>query len=243
MEECVHTNVVMDGNNKTCTDCGMQLNKIVTFEKEWRFYGNNDSKHVSDPNRCNIRKTEDRSIAKDVHNLGFGDKIISIANDIYEKTTQNRIFRGSTRKGIIFACIFHAYKAVNNPKSCEQLIEIFEIDRKVALKGLKYVNLNIPREYLVNRPLQLDCLITELMQKFNASMDQIQDVLSLYHQVKNKSSLLNRSRPQSVASGIFWYYIVNKNPDISIDYILSRIPISELTITKIAKEIERIQSK
>lgn len=240
-EDCLHKNIIYENLAKICTDCGIVIDKDLSYEKEWRYYGLMDTKHNSDPNRCNIRKTEDKSIFKDVEKMGFSDKIVSYANTIYEQVTNTRIFRGNSRKGIIFACIFHAYKCYDNPQSCEQLIDIFEINRKIALKGLKYVNLNISKDSPF-RGFQINTehLIKEIMNKFNANEKQIEEVLLIYDSIKDKSVLLNRSRPQSVACGLVRFYILKKNPEISIDYFRSKIKLSELTINKIVKEITKL---
>lgn len=239
--DCGHANLVMEGVSTICTDCGMMMNKELSFEKEWRYYGMMDTKHSSDPNRCNMRRSEDKTIYKDVEKLGFSDKIVSSANVIYEQVTQHRIFRGNTRKGIIFACIFHAYKSNENPQSCERLIEIFEIDRKVALKGLKFVNLNAPKDSpFRNFQISTEHLIQEIMQKFHATEHHVEEVLNIYQYIRDKSSLLNRSRPQSVACGLVRFYIARKNPDISMEYFRTKIHLSELTISRIVKEIGRI---
>lgn len=239
--ECDHKNIIYENLAKICLNCGEVLNKNLSYEKEWRYYGYTDTKHLTDPNRCNIRKIDDKSIHKDVEKMGFNDKIINLANNIYEQVTDAKIFRGNTRKGIIFACIFHAYKSLDNPQSCENLIQIFEINRKTALKGLKFVNLNIIKdEKFDGFQIKTECLIKEIMNKFGATEKQIENVIELYEMIKNKSILLNRSRPQSVACGIVRYYILKKNPDISIEYYKSKVNLSELTINKIVKEISRI---
>jgi transcription initiation factor TFIIIB Brf1 subunit/transcription initiation factor TFIIB len=240
-EECAHKNFALENITKICVECGVVIDKDLSYEKEWRYYGMMDTKHSSDPNRCNIRKSEDKSIFKDVEKMGFSDKIVSFANNIYEQVTQSKIFRGNTRKGIIFACIFHAYKCFENPQSCEHLIEIFEINRKIALKGLKFVNLNISKDSPY-RGFQINTehLIKEIMNKFHASEKQIEEVIQIHEFIKDRSVLLNRSRPQSVACGVVRYYTLKKNPEISIDYFRSKINLSELTINKIVKEITRI---
>jgi len=238
---CSHENLVMEASNTICEECGMMLNKELCFEKEWRYYGMMDTKHSSDPSRCNARRSEEKTIFKDVEKLGFSDKIIACANDIYEQVTSHRIYRGNTRKGIIFSCIFHAYKANQNPYSCERLIEIFEIDRKIALKGLKFVNLNAPKDSQFRQfQITTEDLIQEIMHKFHANPTHIEEALKIFVYIKDKSSLLNRSRPQSVACGLVRYYIARKNPDISMDFFRSKIQLSELTISRIVKEIGRI---
>jgi transcription initiation factor TFIIIB Brf1 subunit/transcription initiation factor TFIIB len=239
--QCNHTNYTFENVSKICIDCGIVIEKDISYEKEWRYYGMLDTKHNSDPNRCNIRKTEDKSIFKDVDKLGFNDKIVIYANSLYEQVTNNKIFRGNIRKGIIFACIFQAYKYYDNPQSCEHLIEIFEINRKIALKGLKYVNLNISKNAQFNGfQIQTEHLIKEIMVKFNANEKKIEEILEIYDLIKNKSLLLNRSRSQSVACGLVRYYIQKKNPEITMEYFRSKVNLSELTINKIVKEISRL---
>jgi transcription initiation factor TFIIIB Brf1 subunit/transcription initiation factor TFIIB len=236
-QKCQHTNWSIESANKVCEDCGM----VIVKEDDVDGLDLHVAKYNTDPKRCHARKNEEKGIFKDVEKLGFSDKIVSLANVLYEQVTSGKIYRGNSRKGIVFACIFHAYKINNNPQSCEQLIEIFGIERKIGLKGLKFVNLNSPkdskfREFQINT----ENIICEIMDKFNANETQKQEAIEIYQKIKNKSSLLNRSRPQSVASGVVRYYIVQKNKDISMDFFKSRVHLSELTITRVVNEIENL---
>lgn len=235
MTGCEHVNWSVDSANKVCEDCGV----VIAKEDDADEIGLHAVKY--DPKRCHARRSEEKGIYRDVEKMGFSAKIVSIANTLYEQVAGGKIYRGNSRKGIVFACVFHAYKINQNPQSCEQLIEIFGIERKVGLKGLKFVNLNSPkdskfREYQVGT---VD-IIGEIMDKFNASEAQKKEVLEVYDKIKNKSSLLNRSRPQSVASGVVRYYISQKNKDIGMDFFKSRVRLSELTINRIVNEIENI---
>ena len=81
------------------------------------------------------------------------------------------------------------------------------------------------------------------MQNFSATPVQVGQVLALYRQLENRSSLLNRSRPQSVACGVVKYFILQKNPDFSNEYIRQKIKLSELTLSRIVKEISNIVAK
>lgn len=235
---CIHSNIVTEKGVNVCIDCGEEIYQKISHDKEWRYYGQSDNKHSSDPNRVQARKIEERSIFKDVENLGFSDTIISKANKIYSQVTQGKIFRGNSRKAIVFACVFHAFKISGKPQSHEKLIQIFNLNRKIGLKGLKYVNLYAPKESKLRTtyitPINL---IDEIMQKFSATQEQKQEVIELYEKIKNKSSRLNRSRPQSVASGLVFYWITTKDKKISLKDFAQKVVLSELTINKISKEI------
>ena len=238
---CRHLNTSKDKNDNICDDCGEIISKDISLNKEWRYYGSSDTKHFSDPNRCHIRKNLDRNIYKDVSKLGFSEKIQVEANNIYKEITHGKIYRGNSRKSIIFACIFHAFKLSGTPQSNENLINIFNLDRKTALKGLKFVNMNAPKNSKL-RAIYItpENLLCEIMDKFEANDEQKNDVIKIYQKIKNKSSILNRSRPQSVASGIVRYYILIMNKDIPIEYFKSKVNLSELTINRIVKEIAKI---
>ena len=182
--ECKHTNIINENGNCLCVDCGEEISKDILNDKEWTYYGNVDTKHMSDPTRCQVRKLEERTIYKDVKNLGFSEKIINTANKFYSQVTNGKIFRGNSRKAIVFATIFHAFKLSGRPQSCETLINIFKLDRKAALKGLKHVNLNSPKESPIRStyitPINL---IDEIMDKFITTQAQKDEVKKIYQEV------------------------------------------------------------
>ena len=238
---CSHSNTTSEGGMELCMDCGEELDRAISREKEWRYYGQSDTRHYSDPNRCHIRKNEERTIFKDVENMGFSDKITHKANKIYMECTGGKIYRGNSRKAIVFACIFHSYKLSGKPQTCDTLIKIFNLDRKAGLKGLKHVNLNVPKSSPIRTTyITPEHLIDDIMNKFSAQDEQKKEVVDLYKQIVNKSSMLNRSRPQSVSAALVYTWVCKKDIDISIKEFTKKVGLSELTITKIAKQIVEI---
>jgi transcription initiation factor TFIIIB Brf1 subunit/transcription initiation factor TFIIB len=243
-DSCDHDNTINDNGIISCMDCGEEIEKKILHEKEWNYYGHFDTKHSSDPNRVQSRKLEERNIYKDVENMNFSDKIVSGANEIYNQVTKGQIFRGNSRKAIIFACIFHSYKLSSHPQTHEKLIQIFGLNRKLGLKGLKHVNLNAPKDSKIHTTYITPVnLLEDIMQKFSATDSQKAEVIELYHKIKNKSSKLNRSRPQSVACGLTYYWICNNGINVSLKEFTKKAALSELTINKIAKEVAEVVKK
>lgn len=241
LSKCLHENCFEELGMVVCSDCGQEIQKNVFSDKEWRYYGPSDNKRASDPNRVHLRKLEERNIFKDVENMGFSEKIVSIANDLYLQVTNGKIFRGNSRKGIIFACIFHSFKINQTPQTEDKLIKLFDLSKKNGLKGIKFVNLNLPNNSLINTtyitPIHL---IDDIMEKFNATDKQKTEVIKLYEQIKNKSSKINRSRPQSISAGLIYFWIRVKGIDIELKDFATKIELSELTISKITKEIANV---
>lgn len=229
--KCPHPTKISEQGLYLCMECGME----VPFDEEMT------TKFTSDSSRCYIRKVKDKSIYEDVKHLHISDHIKDIANGIYIDVCGSKVHRGAYRRAIVFASIFHAYKLDRNPQSCEHLIELFNIRRKDALKGLKFINEYAPN----NSPLRTtyitaENILIDFMKKFETTKAQRKEILKLYARVKDKSSLLNRSRPQSVAAGLLYYYISQQEHSISIKDFMKKVGLSELTIQKICHEIERL---
>lgn len=238
---CEHSRVVLEHGASLCVDCGIEIQRKLNYEKEWKYYGMNDTKHTTDPNRCYIRKNKDRSIYVDIEHMNISKKIKDKANDIYLQVCGEKVHRGAYRRAIVFASIFHAYKLSANPQSCESLINIFKIKRKDALKGLKFISEHAP----VDSPLRTmyitpKDLIKEFMKNLNASEEDTSKVTRLYDTLNGKSSMLNRSRPQSTASGCIWFYMKISKRQMSIKDFVKIVNLSELTVNKVYKEIARI---
>jgi len=239
--KCLHTETVKENDIISCCNCGEVIKKVIANEREWRYYGSQDSKRASDPSRVQIRKVESRSIHKDVETLGFSENIVNTADKLYNQVTKGSIYRGNSRKAIVFACIFHAYKLQGNHQLPEDLIALFGLDRKNGLKGLKIVNVNAPKDSPIhNTSITPIHIIRQIMLKFDANETMIQEVNELYKKINNRSSKLNRSRPQSVAAALTFYWICINNRKITIKDFSKKVELSELTISKNAKEIANI---
>jgi len=239
--KCPHTNISNENGLTTCYDCGKEIEKTIFQNKEWRYYGNADNKRSSDPNRVHIRKIDDRNIFKDVENMKFSDKIVSLANQIYIEVSKGQIYRGNSRKAIVFACVFHSLKISGKPQSHEKLMKIFDLSKKNGLRGLKIVNLNAPKNSMIHTTYITPAnIIDDIMDKFDANQEHKNEVIKLYDKIKNKSSKINRSRPGSIASGLVYFWISLKNINVSIKDFAAKVDLSELTILKIAKEISDI---
>ena len=59
--DCLHLNMNSEKGVDVCTDCGEEITKQIHNTKEWRYYGQSDTRHSSDPNRVHLRKLEERN--------------------------------------------------------------------------------------------------------------------------------------------------------------------------------------
>ena len=121
------------------------------------------------------------------------------------------------------------------------LINIIFNDIILELVILKYINLHAPKDSNIHTTYITPAnLIDDIMDKFRATDAQKNEVIEIYNKIKNKSSKINRSRPQSISAGITYYWVSTKNIDISLKDFAKKVELSELTISKIAKEIAEV---
>jgi transcription initiation factor TFIIIB Brf1 subunit/transcription initiation factor TFIIB len=229
---CLHTDYIKDKNVMVCVNCGHCIQKIFNQDRDWK----------SQQSRINI---EEKNIFKDVENIQFSENILQIANSIYIQVTNEKIYRGNARKGIISACIFHAYKIIGKPQIYKKIIRLFNITKKVGLKGLKFVSINAPKNSIIFKthitPLTY---IEHYMEELKASEEDILYIKKLYNNIDNNDNIrngkLNRSRPQSIAAGLVYYWLMEKNKKITLKTFSKITELSELTITKLEKDIRQI---
>lgn len=239
---CGHVAQCVDGTVVTCTDCGVEVERVQTYEREWRYY---DTDSKSNPTRCVARKTVGITILKDLENLGIGEHVIALANEIYTQVTKGNIKRGrSSRKAIIAACLFHAFKQLGTPKSCDMLREIMKdanLDKSHFLHGFKQVALNIGKTSAVHTTyITPRDIIVENMALLNSSDEQRDAVVDMYSKLASLSPMFNESRPQSVAAGFVFHYVSEHGCSISIKEFALKVKVSELTINKVRAEIRRV---
>ena len=115
---------------------------------------------------------------------------------------------------------------------------ITEEERKIGLKGFKKVSLICNNVTKIQKTyITIESIIQNILNTLNADKHYFNEINKLYDKIKNKSSILNRSRPHSLASGLIYFYILISNKDMSLKYYSKKVQLSELTINRIVKEI------
>ncbi|MDB4413286.1 hypothetical protein N9189_02055 [Pirellulaceae bacterium] len=252
---CPHTELAIENGVTHCIECGEEVLRDISQEKEWRYYGPSDNIHTADPNRCQIRRREERSIYKDVEGMGFPEKIVRKANEIYADVTKKKkknpddpdefqIYRGTSRKSIVFACIFNAYKLNGTPETWEDLSTVFGLERKDCSTGIKHISRHAPKKSPIRTTYITPVdLVENIMDKFEATKQQKKEVVNIHNQIKNTSYKLNQSRPKSVASALVYYWIQKTGKNISMKEFTEKVDLSEITVDKLSKEIDRVIQK
>lgn len=253
--KCLHEHISENNDVYECIDCGEQIKIDMSLEKSGSYPSGK-----KDMGRHQIHKVKLKGIYDELRELNFPDPIAKSTNEIYmyvsKKSNERQkaitsdptglkkdpVFRRFTRRSIILACVSWAYRNQKKYKipSIDHLINIFQVKRRKVYSGLKFVNQflckteNKPKIYYT--PLHS---VSDILDKFSGSACY-PDIEAMYNKIKDLPSDLNRSRPQSIAAGLVYYYIQQTKKDIPISLFSKKVELSELTITKISKKIASI---
>jgi len=239
-EKCSHAQTSEFDGSTLCIICGEKIDELLV-DNEVRYYGVNDTRYSKDPNRHNQRKQEDRSLYADLEAFGFPLQVIERANDYYKKIIENSIYRAGNRMAIVFACAFHAYADIHEPRDPLEFAQIFKLDKKGISNGLKIFSATFPKRPGKHNMSPID-LVPKILDDLKIDKKVISivitDITYIYDCVKTKSKSLISSNPRSIAAGLVYFYLKLLDEDkISRSTFSKVVKLTDITYTKIATDI------
>jgi hypothetical protein len=231
-EKCLHCRTEEWGSSVVCTNCS-SIVQTQCFAAEWT-----RDNHSSVHSHHQRRATQCKGIHKDVACFNIPPHIVNKANEMYLNVVQHETKRGDGRKGIICACLQNAYKEESMPVTMKQLSALFGIKQKYMYKG--FLKFSTMYGNLSEQVITAYDLIPKRAELFNLNDDDVMNIRKIHDAVVDKSSVLKRSEPQSLASGLVYFYLVLNGWDITRKACASTVELSEITIQKIAKLVAKI---
>ncbi len=238
-EPCPHRIVVDRGDFQVCADCG-DTKEILSYDAEWRFYGANDNKSSKDPSRCHyVSNTASRNIKKMLEIRKIPEAIIAITIQKYETVVGPKTMRGEKRNGIIAICLWRALLEGGDFRTVTEVGALFKLDRKNLYKGLQSYSVAFPEDRTLT--ITPSHLLQRTMQLADIRQEHHHEISELCSCLQNKSKMLTRSNPQSVSASVVWVWLC-LNPTLKLRYAITksvyaaRVSLSEITISKLAKE-------
>lgn len=175
-------------------------------------------------------------------NNGISACIVEDAKLMYKKLSEHRISRGANRKGLIASCIYIACKLKKVPRSAKEIAEIFKLDITNTTKGRKkFLEIwnNINKEKNINAvPTKSNDFIIRFCSKLHISGTALK--LCQYVTKKaDKFGIVSENTPPSIAAGSIYLVSVVLNLEITKKSISQVCKISEVTISKCFKKLEK----
>jgi len=251
-----------DNHNSDPTRCGMPINPLL----EQSSYGckvicnGNTSYEMrkirrytewqSMPYKEKAQYDDFQRIIIMAQNSGISKFIIDDAIRYHKKITEyEQTFRGDNKDGLIAASIYIACRINDNPRTAKELAVIFHLDVPSATRGCKNAQIiinHLEKEY-ENQDKTSFCktkpeaFIERYCSKLNINIELTK--LCLFISIKiEKQNIMPENNPHSIAAGIIYFVSQIFKLNISKKDVKNMSEISEVTINKCFKKLEKIQS-
>lgn len=242
-----------DGKNNT--RCGMPTNVMLpqssmgtTIKNDYNF----KMIRVNKYQQWNSMPYKERSlykVYKDIEDKCIKAELPLIisetAQSYYLIISKTKISRGSNRIGIIAACIYHACKECEAPRSTNELSGLFNINNKIMTKGCKnfteIMRMSTDRKRIQkHKSINLHDFIDRFSHKLEL-IDEDQKNIKILSKLCEDLNLINDNTPPAMAAGCIYLYIRLNDKKIEKKQISEVCKISEVTINKCSKKLEENQ--
>jgi transcription initiation factor TFIIB len=184
-------------------------------------------------------------------NAGIPKLIIDDAIQYHKKISEYELlFRGDNRDGILAACIYISCRINNFPRTAKEIAIIFHLDVNSATKGCKNaisiineiekdLNNNEKTSFCKTKP---EAFIERYCSKLNINSELTRLCKFISIKIENNGLMLENT-PHSIAAGVVYFITQICNLNITKRDIKNVSEISEVTINKCYKKIEKIKEE
>ena len=184
-------------------------------------------------------------------NAGISKKIIDDAIRYHKKICEfEQTFRGDNKDGLLAASIYISCRINNYPRTAKELATVFHLDVTSATQGCKNAQtiLNVLEKDMDHKDKTLFCktkpedFIERYCSKLNINSELTR--LCQFIAIKiEKNNLMPENTPNSIAAGIVYFIAYLCKLNVSKKEVKTISEISEVTINKCFKKLEKIQTE
>ena len=251
-----------DSNMVDPTRCGMPINPLLkessygckvvcngrsTYEmRKIRRY----TEWQSMPYREKAQYDEFEKIKTLSKNAGIPKIIIDEALRQHKKLSEMKTFRGCNRDGIIAASVYIAGRIHNYPRTAKEIATVFVLDNTSATKGCKNA-VNLLNEMEVNDENNTKTHFyqtkpTAFIERYCSRLNLNKELTMVCKFVAKKieqNNIIPENTPHSVAAGIVYFVAQSCHLNISKKNVNKVSEISEVTINKCYKKLDKIKNQ
>ena len=181
---------------------------------------------------------------------GIPKIIIDEALRQHKKLSEMKTFRGCNRDGIIAASVYIAGRIHNYPRTAKEIATVFVLDNTSATKGCKNAVslLNKMEEYNtdIDKTKFHQTKPTAFIERYCSRLNLNKELTMVCKFVANKiekNNIIPENTPHSVAAGIVYFVAQTCNLNVSKKNVNTVSEISEVTINKCYKKLDKIRDE
>jgi transcription initiation factor TFIIB len=182
------------------------------------------------------------------HNSGIPKIIVDEALRQHKKLSEMKTFRGCNRDAIIAASVYVAGRIHNYPRTAKEIATIFHLDNTSATKGCKNAMCLLnksEKDNIGNDKTHFhQTKPTSFIERYASRLNFNKELTMLCKFVAKKieeKCIIPENSPPSVAAGIVYFIAQSCNLNVSKKTVHNCSEISEVTINKCYKKLEKFK--
>ena len=233
---CKHASVGRVHGQSYCKSCGQSL---FSFSHE-------DTRYFEDGATVAADRKQVKSIRKELEALALPEEVRDRADRIYGYRVGFNTYRSTVRKEVMFVCINDAYKELGIFRNPQEIADLLGLKRKGMSRGVMRCSSLYTGKPETNehRSLTAVDLVPNMLTDCGIHVDpsHLEDIANIYQHAKERSELLNRSKPQSIAAALIYYYLSQVSGDkrMTKSEIAKGCGVSVMTLGKNVTELQRL---
>ena len=252
-----------DNQNSDPTRCGMPINPLLkesSFGCQVVCIGSTSyemrkirryTEWQSMPYKEKSQYDEFQRITIMSQNAGVPKLIIDDAIRYHKKISEYELtFRGDNRDGILAASIYISCRINNYPRTAKEIASIFHLDVTSATRGCKNALLiinNLEKDLENNEKTSFcrtkpEAFIDRYCSKLNIN-SELTRLCQFISMKIEKQALMPENTPHSIAAGVVYFIAQTCKLNINKRDVKNVSEISEVTINKCFKKIEKIKDE
>ena len=169
---------------------------------------------------------------------------------LHKKLSELKTFRGCNRDGIIAASVYIAGRIHNYPRTAKEIATVFVLDNTSATKGCKnavsLLNKMEDDNGLIDKTKFHQTKPTAFIERYCSKLNLNKELTMVCKFVANKierNNIIPENTPHSVAAGIVYFVAQTCNLNISKRNVNTVSEISEVTINKCYKKLDKMKKE
>ena len=238
-----------DNRSDDPTRCGMPTNPLLPASSLGSMVGgrwndSRDNRRIRQHVMWNSMPYWERTLycvfeklSSSANHHGIYSKVLDDAKVFYKAASEKKISRADHKDGLIAACLYFACAANKCSRSEKEIAKIFNIDHAVLTKGNNRFQSLIQVNVASSGP---EDFIGRFGSRLNMDYGDILKCKALTRKMDDLE-LLDENAPTSVAASIIFFYVTANELDISKKHIAETCEVSEVTITKCVKKMNKFK--
>jgi transcription initiation factor TFIIB len=249
-----------DNQHSDPTRCGMPINPLLeessfgckilcggssSYEmRKIRRY----TEWQSMPHREKTLYDDFQRITIHAQNAGISKKIIDDAIKYHKKISEyDQSFRGDNHEGLIAASVHVSFRINGYPRTAREIATVFNLDPEDATHGCKRAQTIINElesdMYIKDKTLYCETKPEDFIERYCSKLNINKELTSLCKFIAitiDKKNLMLDNAPHSIAAGVVYFIAQFCRLNISKHDVRNVSEISEVTINKCYKKLEKM---